>query len=298
MSRPLDHHHLPVFYLSGWCDPNGKIVRYWRPNAREVKPSTIAPKNTGFEPHLYSLDGYPEDQRQVIEEQFFARVIDDPAAHALKALIEHSPSRLTDDMRVAWTRFLMAARVRSPEMIKKLQSEGRRDMEEALLRDPHEYEAVRREGGPSTLLELAEQVCKPRIDNSGKIVLPGVIPAPQVFRGDPADEVGDARPLDSEARAPYLGSTPDHEARVGRPALHDRVPAPPKIRICCDERPRDGAPPLELGSQRDREGHQREHGRPSRTLRLWQDGRSFGFRREKTPAVRLRGGGTPAHRQK
>jgi hypothetical protein len=67
-------------------------------------------------------------------------------------LIEHCPSRLTD--RAAWTRFPEAARVRSPEMIKKIQSEGRQDMEEALLRDPIEYDAVRRERGPSTLLGL------------------------------------------------------------------------------------------------------------------------------------------------
>jgi hypothetical protein len=179
MSRPLDHHHLPIFYLSGWCGPDGKVVRYWRPNGREVKPSPIAPKNTGYEPLLYSLDGYPEDQQQVIEEKFFGPVVDEPASRALKVLIELGPLSLTDEMRVAWTRFLMAARVRGPEMIKKIQNEARRDMDEALLRDPHEYDAVRRDGGPSTLLELAEQICKPRIDNSGKIVLPGVIQHPK-----------------------------------------------------------------------------------------------------------------------
>jgi hypothetical protein len=114
----------------------------------------------------------------VIEEDFFARVVDDPASRALRVLIERDHSGLSEEMRVAWTRYLMAARARSPEMVKKIQSAARRNMEEALLRDPHEYEAVRREGDPPTLLELAEQVCKPRIDNSGKIVLPSVIQHP------------------------------------------------------------------------------------------------------------------------
>jgi hypothetical protein len=80
MGEPLDHHHLPIFYLSGWCGPDGKVVRYWRPNGREVQASPTAPKNTGHEPLLYSLDGYPEDQQQVIEKEFFARVVDDPAS--------------------------------------------------------------------------------------------------------------------------------------------------------------------------------------------------------------------------
>jgi hypothetical protein len=34
---------------------------------------------------------------------------------------------------------------------------------------------VRRNGDPSTLLEIAEQICKPRLDKSGKLMLPGVI---------------------------------------------------------------------------------------------------------------------------
>jgi hypothetical protein len=179
MSRPFDHHHLPVFYLNGWRASDGKVVRYSRPNGRKVKASPNAPKNTGFEPYLYSLDGYPEEQQQVIEEQFFARVVDDPAARALQVLIAGDPSKLTDESRVAWTRFLMAARARSPDVVKKIQSQGRKDMEKALLRDPQEYEALRREGGPSTLLEFAEQICRPRLDNSGKFALPGVIQHPE-----------------------------------------------------------------------------------------------------------------------
>jgi hypothetical protein len=133
VSEPFKHHQ-PVFYLKGWCGPDRKVVRNWRPNGREVKASPIAPKNTGFEPRLYySLEGFPEDQQQVIEKEFFKRVVDDPAAPALKVLIARD--QLTWEQRVAWTCFLMAALARSPDMIKKIQNEGRRNMEEALLRE-------------------------------------------------------------------------------------------------------------------------------------------------------------------
>jgi len=178
MSRPLDHHHLPVFYLAGWCGADGKVVRYWRPNGRKVVTSRIGPKHTGYEPRLYSLEGYLEEQQQAIEEQFFAVGVDGPASQALKVLIAGDLTKLTYELGVAWTRFLMAARARSPDVVKKIQSQARRNVEEALLRDPHEYEAVRRDGDPSTLLEVAEQICKPRLDNSGKLMLPDVIQHP------------------------------------------------------------------------------------------------------------------------
>jgi Protein of unknown function (DUF4238) len=180
MSRPLDHHHQPIFYLTGWCGPDGKVTRYWRPNGRKVVASPIAPKNTGYEPRLYSLDGYPKDQEQVIEETFFAPVVDEPASRALKVLVAGGdPSKLTNELAEAWTRFLMAARARSPDVVAMMQTLGRRNIVEALLRDPHQYEAVRRADDPPTLLKLAERTCKPRLDNHGKIILPGLIQHPR-----------------------------------------------------------------------------------------------------------------------
>ncbi len=142
--------------------------------------STIAPKKTGYEPRLYSLEGYPEDRQQVIEEKFFAGGVDSPASHALKVLIAGGdPSKFTPELAEAWTRFLMAARARSPNVVKMIQIQGRRHIEEALLRNPHQYEAVRRAGDPPTLLELAERKCGPRLDNHGKIILPGLIQHPR-----------------------------------------------------------------------------------------------------------------------
>jgi hypothetical protein len=132
---------------------------------------------------LYSLDGYPEDQRQVIEQKFFGPVVDEPASRALKVLIERDQSKLAEELRVAWTRFLMAARMRGPEMVEELQKVARRHLEENLLRDPHEYQAVRRDGDPPTLLEWAEQRIKPRMDNSGKFILPDLVQN---------DKIGDA----------------------------------------------------------------------------------------------------------
>ena len=63
MSRPTNHHYLPVFYLRQWCNANGKVVRYHRPY-KDVIASPIAPDNTGCEPGLYTLHGYPPEKRR------------------------------------------------------------------------------------------------------------------------------------------------------------------------------------------------------------------------------------------
>src|SRR5712675_652356 len=88
----------------------------WKANGVAVLPgkvtSRIGPKHTGYEPRLYSLEGYLEEQQQAIEEHFFAVGVDGPASQALKVLIAGDLTKLTDELGVAWTRFLMAARAR------------------------------------------------------------------------------------------------------------------------------------------------------------------------------------------
>jgi hypothetical protein len=64
----------------------------------------------------------------------------------------------------------MAARARSPAVIEMMQIQGRRNIEEAFLRDPHHCKAVRRAGAP-TLLKLAERI-KPRLDNHQRSFCP------------------------------------------------------------------------------------------------------------------------------
>jgi hypothetical protein len=185
----------------------------------------------------------------VIEREFFAHVVDEPASRALNVLIERDQSKLTEEMRVAWTGYLMAARVRSPEKVERIQREARREMDEALLRDPHEYEAIRRPGGPSTLLDLAEQICKPRLDNSGKIVLCDVIQHPEYARAIIQMKWGHAGRLGSETRAAHLRLSVYHDAwRDRRSLLHHRISAASKVRVYCDKRSRGRTPPFKSGS--------------------------------------------------
>ncbi|MFM0558499.1 DUF4238 domain-containing protein, partial [Paraburkholderia sediminicola] len=174
MSEPDKHHYLPVFYLSRWARPDGKVVRYYRPQ-KDVVAAPITPQNTGYERGLYRLDGYVPEVRNSIEKNFMAKIVDDPAARALEVLIERDLSRLTPELRQAWTRFLMSLHVRNPAKVDDITKQAAEQLRQSLQANPDEYEAVRSTDDPATLIEWVEHNAPQLLDNYGKQLLPGII---------------------------------------------------------------------------------------------------------------------------
>ena len=174
MSEPNRHHYVPVFYLNRWARPDGSVVRYYRPH-REVVASSITPKFTGYERGLYRLDGYAPEAENDIEKKFMARVVDDPASRAMEALIERDQSKLTSELRQAWTRFVMSLHVRHPDNIARITQQAKAGLGQSLLEDPKEYAAMRRKDDPPTLVEWAELNAPFILDNYGKQLLPAII---------------------------------------------------------------------------------------------------------------------------
>jgi hypothetical protein len=175
VSDPEKHHYLPIFYLNRWAGLDGRVIRYSRPH-REVVAHPIAPKNTGYEKGLYSLEGYNPAQRNTIEKNFMAREVDDPAAVALRIFLERRPvSELTLPMKQAWTRFLMSLHVRNPGRVEQIAAQGTLAMREMLAKDPAEYNAVRKPHDPPSLVEWVERYAPALIENYGKSMLPGIV---------------------------------------------------------------------------------------------------------------------------
>ena len=174
MSDPIKHHYVPQFYLRQWADARGKLVRYYRPHKAVVATRT-APKSTGYEEGLYSLEGASPGRRNAIEKDFMAPKVDEPAALAMQALIAMDPSKLTDDLRIAWTRFLMSLHVRNPERVEQIREMAADGLRKSLRADPEDYEKLRKPGDPPTLLEWAERNTPAIFDNQGMRMLPGVI---------------------------------------------------------------------------------------------------------------------------
>ena len=90
MNEPMDHHYLPIFYLSRWVGQDGRVCRFNRPYRSEVKAKRVAPKGTGFEPSLYEARGLPPERAQAMEKQFMAK-LDNSAAEALHLLETEVP---------------------------------------------------------------------------------------------------------------------------------------------------------------------------------------------------------------
>lgn len=174
MSEPDKHHYLPVFYLNRWARHDGKVTRYYRPY-RDVVAAPISPKNTGYERGLYRLDGYAPEVQNDIEKKFMAPVVDDPAARALEVLIARDQSKLTPELRQAWTRFVMSLHVRNPGNIDLITQQAKEGLRQSLLADPEDYAAVRSRDDPPSLLEWVELNAPHILDNHGKQMLPGII---------------------------------------------------------------------------------------------------------------------------
>lgn len=174
MNEPINHHYLPVFYLRQWCNADGKIVRYYRPH-RDVVASPITPENTGYEPHLYALNGYPDEQKQWIEKHYMGPVVDEPASRALRVLLARSEPTLSVDTRIDWTRFLMALALRDPTTVAKTSADARNELATKLLANPEEYEAIKGPNHPPTFYEWVEANIPSLLDNFGKLMLPNLI---------------------------------------------------------------------------------------------------------------------------
>jgi hypothetical protein len=175
MSDPINHHYLPIFYLSNWCDSNGKVTRFYRPHDKVVA-SRIAPSNTGYEPFLYTHHGVKPDRQQAIEREYMSPWVDDPGSRALRLFMEGASEKFTEKIKSDWTRFLMAMRLRDPHSLREITASAKEVLKKTLsVPDDPEYLAVKDESDPATLYEWVEENAPHVIENVGKTFLPGII---------------------------------------------------------------------------------------------------------------------------
>jgi hypothetical protein len=117
----VKHHYVPQFMLRRWCNDAGKLPSFSVRNGR-VLHSSLAPRYTGYENALYAVVanalGIDEDY---LERNLFSP-IDSNAAIAL-GKIERREA-ISEDDKVAWAFFLNSLRLRQPDVLAHLRSEG------------------------------------------------------------------------------------------------------------------------------------------------------------------------------
>lgn len=157
MNEPINHHYLPVFFLTRWTGADGRVCRFSRPNGNQVKTKRVVPKGTGFEPGLYEMRGQPPERAQAMEKDFMAK-LDALAADALGLLEQGLPEKdWTSGPRSSWSRFMLAQMLRAPEDIAQLKSSVRQDWGKAVPELDEVYTALRSDADPPTIREYLEQ---------------------------------------------------------------------------------------------------------------------------------------------
>lgn len=145
----------------------------------EILQSRVSPRETAFEKRLYSYTKVPVSKQQALEKEFFNSEIDDKAAPILARLLSGDVSKLSESERIEWCRFLIASRIRVPEIVNDLRESGSVELKRSLIEDHDEFLAAKGHDDAATLVEWAERNFVGLIDNFGMMILPRVIMDPQ-----------------------------------------------------------------------------------------------------------------------
>ena len=117
----VKHHYVPQFLLRRWCNDAGKLQSFKVLNGRVVCKS-LAPEYTGYENGLYAVVanglGIGEDH---LEQKFFS-LLDSNAAVALGKIERRDV--ISHDDKIAWSFFLNSLRVRQPDVLTHIRTEG------------------------------------------------------------------------------------------------------------------------------------------------------------------------------
>jgi hypothetical protein len=109
-----------------------------------------------------------------------AKEVDGPASEALKVILFGDLSRMVSRLRIAWTRFLLSLLFRTPQMVNLITKEAERNLRDSFQKNPEEYETLRTDAHPPTLVEWVESQSPHLFTEVGKSFLPGIIESPKL----------------------------------------------------------------------------------------------------------------------
>ena len=129
MTAALTHknnHFVPEFLLKQWAtDSDNKLAWFCFEEERFLAGRTT-PKHVGAATHLYSTGGFEGHPHSTnFEKNYMGPVIDDPAARALRVILQSGVAKLSDDQRADWARYLVVQFVRVPEMVAQSRARGK-----------------------------------------------------------------------------------------------------------------------------------------------------------------------------
>ncbi|CAJ4802881.1 Uncharacterised protein [Burkholderia pseudomallei] len=175
MGQPhVKQHYIPDFLLKQWVNAQGKLTHFSRRTDGKVFSGRRSSRGAGYEEHLYSLEDGSGAKDTHLERDFFARLVDDPAAPVHAKLLGGKINELSETECAAWSRFLVAQMVRVPSMVRYVRVAGR----QLMLSDVDAIELpkeIQLQTGGLTLREYLESEGAWRLDNASTRTLLTII---------------------------------------------------------------------------------------------------------------------------
>ncbi len=175
MNTPKKHHYIPQFYLKHWAHADGRVP-FYRRDTDGIAKSFVATEATAFQTRLYAFERV-EPAKQALVEQCFGESIESPVAPLYERLAVGPLTTLSDftaDERETWARFVMASRLRLPDVVKDLKQSAATELRRSLTEDhpdiPQDEE---------TAAAWVERNYVGLIDNFGMMLLPDLITDPE-----------------------------------------------------------------------------------------------------------------------
>ena len=168
----MKHHHVPKFLLQRWASKKDGKIETFNLHLNAIPSSRLAPKYTGYQEDLYALSrpqvaGF---EQQHLELEHLRRV-DNQAFHVLRKIESSGLKKLTDQDISIWLYFVLMFRLRNPDAVYILATEGSRRLMEELHRQPEQYTEIVRADDPATLADFVEINVPGLIDNFGKLAI-------------------------------------------------------------------------------------------------------------------------------
>ena len=173
----MDHHFVPKFLLRAWSDGASEgMFQEFRLDLKGLPTMRRVPKATAYQDNLYALTK-PEVagmSQQAIETDLMSH-IDNYAAPVRVKMEQHGLKDLSIPERQDWVRILMSLRVRQPDIVSQIRTEGAHNLRQNLLDAPEQFEALAEEDDAPTLEEWVEQHYPGLIENFDLSCIPKLV---------------------------------------------------------------------------------------------------------------------------
>lgn len=131
-NSPHHHHWLPQFLVKPWCDPEGRVVRFYKPHDKIVT-GRKSRKGLGVTEDLYRLNWVHIQETASVETDVLAKGLETPTALVRDKLLQGKVDSLTPLERETFATFVAVQALRAPRLIRPHQDHSEKTWKDFLL---------------------------------------------------------------------------------------------------------------------------------------------------------------------